>query len=68
MDLEGDTWHADVGSEGETTNALLAGLISSQLEVAGWNAIPRNQITASSVERVNDVRIEIKLSGFASYG
>ena len=63
-----DQWVPEMGAgDNEATRLLLLGFTSAQSEATGWNRIARNQLTHSAIERVNDYRLTIRISGYPSY-
>ena len=69
LTLTADTWQDDVGREGATTDALLAGISAtdSARNVFGWNAVVRKQLSALSVHRLSDTVVRIDVQGALEY-
>ena len=67
IDVGTDRWVSSLGEDNSATRAFLQGFISSGIESAGWNRIVRSQLSHTAVERVNDHRVLVRMSGFDSY-
>ena len=65
--LTNDTWVATVGDNNAITDALIAGLVSAQVETAGWNAEVRDNMTFAEVVRTSDTVVTITLAAEALY-
>ena len=67
IDVGTDKWVPSLGGDNSATLAFLQGFISSGTEHAGWNRIVRSQLSHIAVERVNDNRVLVRISGFEFY-
>lgn len=65
IDLTGDTWHADIGSDSAATAALIAGITGDDAGGTGWN--DEVTIAHGNVARTSDTRVTITLPASASY-
>ena len=57
----GDDWQSSVGSEGEATLGLLAGLRSAQDEATGWNQIVAAALSAADVSAPVNGTVRVRL-------
>ena len=65
--LTGNTWHANVGSAGAETTALINGLDSAQGEPNGWNTEVQGGLNDTHVVQNSPTLVTITLPAFASY-
>ncbi|HEX9729083.1 MAG TPA: hypothetical protein VGA37_11310, partial [Gemmatimonadales bacterium] len=67
LTLTGDTWHANIGAENDTTQMLLDGLDADAAEATGWDAVVKSGLAFGDVERTSATVVTITLQPFPSY-
>ncbi len=65
--LVDDTWDATIGASNAATTALINGLDSNGVEVTGWDAEVKANLTFNDVVRTSDTVVTVTLSAQAGY-
>ena len=65
--LTADTWVATVGADNAITTALIAGIDSGSVIVAGWDAEVKGNMVFGDVTRTSDTIVTIILAAEAAY-